>query len=118
MYALLLVVALACCEPTEAGLPFVPEAVDEIAVVDTGRLDDRCTVVFIRDGRLQATRLQDEDMLFVACDGGFFLIFQDYHTAHRAVWAPRLAAYDIAGLQALEGPWFAANRNMRDLKQP
>lgn len=102
----------------ERGLPIVVEQVDEIAVVDTGRLDDLCVVVFVREGRVLATRLQDEEMLFVAHKGGFWLIFQDYHTAHRAVWTPRLGAYDIKGLPSIDGPWFAANRNMRDLKQP
>lgn len=121
MRSLLLALSLLCGpvlaeEPTV--LPFVAEAVDEIAVVNDAD-STRATVVFIRGGRVQATRVLCEDMLLVAGDSGFWIVFQDYWVANRAVWAPRLSAYDLADLPPIvEGPWFAANRNMRDLKQP
>lgn len=118
MYALLLVVAMACAE--ERGLPLVVEQVDEILVIQTIDCDHQ-RVVFLRGGRVLATRLAVDDMQWVTCGDSVQLIWQDYWTAERVVEAKTLSVYQSLSdptQESQDGLWWCMFRNMRDLKQP
>ena len=119
---LALLATLFVATPTYAdnarNLPVVEEAYDEIVVITfIGR--DSPHIFFIRNGRVIATRVLQEEMLFFAQDGKFFLEWDDYWSCHRIIEFKTFISFVTEGEPHSEnGPWWAMGRKMVDLKQP
>lgn len=107
-------------EESENELPTVRERVDAVVVYRV-RDNEYGRVVFIRNDTVLATRLNLDDMVWLVEGDDFVLLWQDYSVCHRVVrfksYSSLVMSFDP--LQAGQvGPWWAMNRNMRDLKQP
>ena len=102
------------------GLPLVSERVDAVIVCRT-QGNSFARIIFIKNDTILATRLLLDDMLWT-CEGeDFVLMWEDYSMAHRIVTF-KTYIHIVGASDPLQdanmGPWWAMNRNMRDLKQP
>lgn len=76
-------------------------------------------VVFIRDGKVIATRTLHDQMHFTGADGKFCLHFDDYGMCHRAIFFGELLVATGRWRDAdAAGMWFNQNVRMTDLKEP
>lgn len=108
------------CPASERGLPHIEETVDEIIYMQTVGCD-HIRIVFIRDNKVLATRLQVEDMIRSHRGEMFCLEWEDYWTAERAVWTKKITHMTVENDPTQEGQdclWWQMQRVMTDLKQP
>lgn len=116
--ALLAISIVAQCDTSEEpSLPLVYEQVDQIWFVSRPE-SDYTTVVFIRDNKVVATRLYQDDMLIVAQGESFQLIWRDW-TAERVVECAEIRGAILEPIPAPGGgEWWQMQNRMVDLKQP
>lgn len=110
----------ACCAD---DLPLVTEHVDELCVFQVANetFSGHPQIVFIRDGQVMAKRLvYPSEMIFYTDQEGRFVVqWRDYSICHRVVTADHYSYMVLPEDPTHEnGPWWAMQRNMRDLKQP
>lgn len=115
--AFVLLALVVGCLAEESELPVVVECVDEIALINTPH---GCRLVFLRDRHVLATRCCQDDMLWIAGKGEFRVIWNDGGQARRVVTAGRFSIHFCNDDPLAETglPWWAMQRNMRDLQQP
>lgn len=98
------------------NLPTVCEKYDEIAVLFVG--DRPPEAIFLRKGRVIASRTVREDWRWQATATGFRVIWDDNWQAHRVIDFDGLSVW--RAVESDEGfmPWWDQRRLATDLKQP
>jgi hypothetical protein len=101
-----------------ADLPIVEEAYDEVCIMSISN-QEFVKILFVRDGRLMATRIYSEDMVFGVRGDKFLLEWDDYHSCRRIIEFQSLAIMSMPEDPTVaNGPWWDMARRMVDLKEP
>lgn len=102
-------------EPTPRPTPFIEGEYDALVIVETADATFR-RIYFVRAGRVVASRVLDDTMVWSIRGDGFCLTWSDYGEYDRAIWFRSLVVTDWECESPDDAPWWAMNRRMTDLE--